>query len=333
MLNKATDIINQRRISARIENEKRFQEIEAKIPEIAEINRILSHTSIEIIKAIHSGEERSKKIKELENHNIQAQKLTEYHLKSKGYPADYLEIKYTCSRCSDTGYYKGRRCSCFDDLVGKLAVNSLNETSPLKLCSFETFNLSYYRGISTMEDDDCYTTMYNNFQYCRKYASSFSKNSENIFISGKTGLGKTHLSLAIAKTLLEKGWNVLYDSIINFLDKIADEHFGRSKDTNTLSIIMNVDLLIMDDLGTEQDTSFYTSTVYNIINTRLNKGLPTIISTNLTPKEVEKKYDPRIASRLFTMYDYLKFTGKDVRSIKASQKSKEVMKNYNGNRN
>lgn len=324
---KALEIINNRRLAAKTENDRRYAEIERLIPEVAEINRMLSHTSIEIVKAITSGQNVQGQMKALEMKNLQAQNMISQLLASKDYPADYLDMEYSCIKCSDTGFYQGKRCSCLEELAGKLAVQALNETSPLKLCSFDSFDLSYFKGVTTSEDDDCYTTMSNNFSYCKRYASSFSKESRNIFISGNTGLGKTHLSLAIAERLLTAGWNVLYDSAVNYLTKIESEHYGRTEG-DTLSILMNADLLILDDLGSEYDKSFYTSTIYNIINTRLNKGLPTIISTNLTPGEIEARYEPRIVSRLLTMYDYLKFTGKDVRQIKANETSRKTISQY-----
>lgn len=330
--NKALEIINNRRVSAKTENDKRYDEIERKIPEIAEINRILSHTSIEILKTISSGKNVKGQMKTLELKNKQAQDMITQLLVSRGYPNDYLDMKYGCDRCADTGFYDGKRCSCFDELVGKISVQKLNESSPLKLCSFDTFDLSYYKDVKTNEDDDCYTTMSNNLNYCKRYAMSFSRNSGNIVISGQTGLGKTHLSLAIAERLLSQGWNVLYDSAINYLNKIENEHFGRSNgETDTFAVMMDADLLIIDDLGSEYETSFYKATVYNIINTRLNKGLPTIISTNLKPEDIEKRYEPRIVSRLFTMYDYLKFTGKDVRTIKADKTARETINYYRKN--
>ena len=328
--NKALEIINNRRVRAKSENDRHFSEIERQIPEVAEINRQLSFTSIEILKAINSGNNTLGQLKAMEVKNRQAQEMIASLLVSRGYPADYLDIKFTCSKCSDTGFYDGKRCSCLEELIGKLSVQELNESSPLKLCSFETFDLSYFKGIQTNEDDDCYTTMSNNLDYCRRYVSTFSRTSRNIFISGKTGLGKTHLSLAIAERLLNQGWDVLYDSTINYLTKIESEYYGRSEG-DTLNILLNADLLILDDLGSEYEKAFYTSTIYNIINTRLNKGIPTIISTNLTPAEIEPRYDARIVSRLLTMYDYLKFTGKDVRAIKAGRNTRESINMYGKN--
>ena len=81
-------------------------------------------------------------------------------------------------------------------------------------------------------------------------------------------------------------------------------------------MLLTVDLLILDDLGTEFETSFNTSLVYNVINTRLNRGLPTIISTNLDYQKINEKYEERIVSRLFAVYDCFEFIGEDVRILK-----------------
>lgn len=315
---RALDAVTSRRLAAKSLNDRRNEEIEKKIPEISEINSMLAQSSIEILKIITKGENVSLNMQILENKNLQAQQMIRSLLAQNGYPEDYLDLKYTCSKCEDTGFVNGIRCQCLEEAAGKIAVSELNSSSPLQLSTFETFKLDYYRGVSVAGDSDCYITMSNNYDYCLDYVRTFSKYSHNVFISGKTGLGKTHLSLAIAERLLKMNWNVLYGSAINFMDKIESEHFGRSEG-DTLSVLLDADLLILDDLGTEYDKQFCTSTVYNIINTRLSKCIPTIISTNLTPQEIEKRYEPRIVSRILSNYDYLKFNGNDVRQMIRAQ--------------
>ena len=130
---------------------------------------------------------------------------------------------------------------------------------------------------------------------------------------GKTGLGKTHLSLAVANRVLEKGYSVIYDSIINILQKIEREHFSRDHNYETLDLVMKTDLLILDDLGTEYESQFYSSTIYNIINTRLNSGKPTIINTNLELSVIRRRYDERVVSRITGVYRCMEFKGEDVR--------------------
>ena len=144
-----------------------------------------------------------------------------------------------------------------------------------------------YRGRNESETQQCRAVMSRIFDHCRRYANSFTTDSENIFMFGGTGLGKTHLSLSIAKEVLKKGYSVLYDSAINILRKIESEHFSYDHLSDMLDLVMDTELLIRDDLGTEYETKFYSSTIYNIINTRLNRSKPTIISTNMKfPKKI-----------------------------------------------
>ncbi|NLK70900.1 MAG: ATP-binding protein [Clostridiales bacterium] len=315
---RAIDIIAKRRLDAKQNYENNYKIAEEKIPEIVEINRQLANTSLELFNIIKAGgDDMNKRLEELKIRNLQAQDMVENLLVQNNFPRDFLNIKYTCEICSDTGFVQNSRCKCLQELIRELSVKVLNSHSQIKLCSFKTFKLDYYKNIITSDGTNCYEAMSHVLSYCMKYAYEFSLNSKSIFMLGNTGLGKTHLSLSIAEKVIEKGYKVLYDSIINYLRQIEKEHFGRdTSGTDTLGLILDADLVILDDLGSEHDTSFYVSTIYNIVNTRLNKGLPTIINTNLTPQELESKYEPRLVSRLFAMYDYLKFIGNDIRHIK-----------------
>ena len=303
--------IEARRMNANALAEKRYAEVIRKIPEIDEINRRLTGTGIELMNAFISSDNPQEKVESIRKSNLEAQRLIAELLKKNGYPADYLDVKFNCPLCGDRGYYEGKRCKCFTALMRKLATDRLNASSQVKLYSFDDFSIDYYHT----QGDDCTENMVGVLEYCRAYARNFSLDSKSIFMLGKTGLGKTHLSLAIASEVIKKGYNVAYDSIINYLRLIESEHFGRSQG-NTLELILASDLLIMDDLGSEFESSFYSSVIYNIINTRLNCSRPTVISTNLTPQQLQNRYDDRIVSRLFAMYDYLKFTGSDIRQAK-----------------
>jgi len=312
--NAAIRIINERKTKSERDAEERKIQLEEKIPGFKEINEKLSSTLCELAKiVILKSPDAENQIEKIRQKNLESQKIKADLLVSNGYPSDYLDTHYTCDICGDTGIFGGRRCRCFNEIVEKIKIESFNENSSVKMCSFDDFSLSYYEG----KDADVMTRI---LGYCKKYALSFSKSSESVFMCGDTGLGKTHLSLSIAKEVISKGYNVAYDSIINYLNDIEKEHYGKS-DKNTLAMITSVDLLILDDLGAEVKNAFNHSTIYNIINTRINRNLPTIISSNLTSDDVSERYDDRVASRIFGEYTYLRFAGNDIRQIKKIKKS------------
>ncbi len=312
IFDKAQAIMTNRRMSAVSENERRIREINAKLPQIKEVNDVLFNTGKELISIISSGNraEIDKKIQQLRNYNNGAQSMARKILVENGYPANYLDIQYNCPLCSDTGYNGSRFCSCFNKLCGKLSADELNKNAQLKLSNFDSFLLSYYQG-------DNYFTMKRILEFTQQYAATFSPAaSGSIFMTGRTGLGKTHLSLAIANTVLSNGYSVIYDSVINILRSIEREHFSREHSSEMIDLVMSTELLILDDLGTEYETQFNNSTIYNIINTRLNSGKPTIISTNLDFKGISKRYDERVVSRIISVYTCLQFQGEDVRMQK-----------------
>lgn len=317
ILQEAQRIVSSRRLYAKSENERRYQEVNARIPQLAEINRQLAQTAIKVLDTLKDGENIQQRLDVLQRQNLEAQEISKQLLASHGYAPDYLDMHYTCEKCQDTGYLHGGMCDCVKKLLATLAVNKMNEHAQLSLSSFDQFSLEYYRNKRDERNNDCYQVMESILRACQGYAQNFSTQSPSLLFYGNTGLGKTHLSLSIANEVLQKGYDVIYDSIINLLQQIEREHFGREKsDMDTLELLLQVDLLILDDLGTEFDTPFYVSTVYNIINTRINRGLPTIINTNLDHAGIRRRYEERIVSRLFAVYECLHFVGSDIRLMK-----------------
>ncbi len=308
IFDKAQSIMTNRRMRAISENEQRIREINQKLPQIKEINDVLYNTGKELIKIISAKNQPDvqQKIQQLRQYNEGAQAMSRRILAENGYPEDYLDIHYTCPICCDTGYNGSRFCSCFNKLCGKLSADELNKSAHLKLSSFNSFSLVYYKG-------DDYFTMKRIYEFTNQYANTFNPKADSLLMFGRTGLGKTHLSLAIAKTVREKGYSVIYDSVINILRNIEREHFSREHSSEMIDLIMDTDLLILDDLGTEYETQFYNATIYNIVNTRLNSSKPTIISTNLDFAGINSKYGERVVSRIVAAYTCLEFQGNDVR--------------------
>lgn len=324
LFTQALAAVQARRMAAAAEQQRRFDEIGGKIPQIAEINAQLATTSTRLFEVMQDGRDVEARLESLKNENLEAQRIISQLLVQNGYPADYMELHYQCGRCNDTGYCGGVYCECLKKEIASAAIRKMNENAQLKLATFEQFSLDYYKGLTSEQGEDCYAVMRRIFAACKRYAQNFTPDAPSLLFYGRSGLGKTHLSLAVAHDVIAKGYDVIYDSIINLLERVEREHFGRTQDGdsgNTLEVLLHVDLLILDDLGTEFTSPFYVSVIYNLINTRLNRGKPTIISTNLDHAELRRRYEERILSRLFAAYEPLHFIGTDIRLQKKKQRN------------
>ena len=240
-------------------------------------------------------------------------------LREAGLSREEISPRYTCPLCKDTGFTDGRMCRCFLELQRSLAYEKLSMNVPLEKCTFSSFSLSYYQ-----EDPRAYRQMENIFAACKGYAEKFRKNSPSLLFKGGTGLGKTHLSLAIAGAVIEKGFGVIYGSAQSFAVSLEKERFDRREDGepgDTHSQLLSCDLLILDDLGTEFPSAYVNAALYDIINSRMLAEKPTIISTNLSMKELEERYSERFASRIAGYYGMLGFLGNDIRIEKRKQKN------------
>lgn len=303
-------------------SEKRKSLFFLKNKRASEIEKLLSRTSISAAKAVIGGKNCKEQLKILKEKNLSLQKELNEILKKNNLPSDYLEVQYCCKKCKDTGFIDGKMCSCLKQILKKEAYEELNALSPLSLSSFDTFSLDYYPPDSAEDGVFIKSKMKKILNFCAEYSKNFSNNSENLFMTGKTGLGKTHLSLAIANEVINKGFGVIYASTPNIISKLERERFKKDGTfENTESHILNCDLFILDDLGTEFQTSFSNSTIYNLINSRILYKRPTIISTNYSIQEIQKNYSERLVSRLWGHFKLLSFAGHDIRSQIASEKA------------
>lgn len=313
---RAEEELSARRASASAERQRHLSEIQNKAPEIYKLYRSLPSLNFAVMQLIGSGKPKSeidRIVSENKEKNMRTRQTINTMLEEFGYGRDYLDHNYNCKKCCDTGFVEGKRCECHEKLLMRYTIEELNEKCSIQLHDFEEFDLSYYP--ETNESVSPRAKMQVVYNYCRDYADNFTKDSPSLFFLGNTGLGKTMLSSCIAKQLLENGEEVFFGSVLKLLREIEEEHFGR-KDGNTIDIICNMGLVILDDLGSEFKTSFTESALYEIINERINRGKPTIISTNISPKELNEKYNDRIISRLTGCFTPLMFIGNDVRQEK-----------------
>lgn len=318
---RAEEILSNKRLEALHNQDRTKSIVYSKFPRLQQIEQQLVVIGSETAKAVLNGVSAKEMIKKLAEKSLELQNEAKYILTSNGYSEDALEPHYSCERCNDTGRYDdetGRTvlCDCLKKIRIDVACDELNKTSPLELSSFDNFRLDYYdTAVENGATTSPYERMSKVFAYCKKYAKDFSLNSPSIIMRGATGLGKTHLSLAIANQVIQSGFGVIYVSAPMLLSQLEKSHFKYDYDTEeeTINSLVNCDLLIIDDLGTEFQSNYATSTIYNIFNSRLLNRKPTIMNTNLTLKELESSYSPRFVSRVMGNCSKIDFLGRDIR--------------------
>lgn len=219
--------LSRRRAYALDEQERRHDEVAEKFPDLLRIEKEMTQAGLSIAKAI--GRPDAKKfIENLAAQSKKAQAERKAILSQGRYPEDYLETPYKCKRCEDSGFVNGKRCDCFKELLRQLSFKELQKSSPLSLSSFESFSLDYYPNeIDPKLHIIPRRRMAEIYQFCINYAEDFTSHSPSLFMYGATGLGKTHLSLSIAREAINKGYAVIYGSAQNLLSKLEREHFSR----------------------------------------------------------------------------------------------------------
>ena len=313
---KAELILSQRRLEAKERAKNRREDIFARIPQAEALDREIAYISLQAARSIIEGENAREKLCALRDRSLDVQKQLEELLVANGYSSEQLDEQYTCADCEDTGYIDGIMCDCMKRLLQKTAYEQLNALSPLSLCSFDDFSVDMYSDeLLSGGKTSARRKMSRIFEYCVNYAESFTPSSRSILMQGATGLGKTHLSLSIAKEVIAKGFGVVYCSAPNILRQLEKEYFSK-ENGQTEEALIESDLLIIDDLGTEFMSKFSTSAVHNLVNTRMTQGKPTIINTNFNTAEIEQFYGMRFVSRIIGEFDRLDFVGADVRQIK-----------------
>lgn len=314
----------QKRLNALIDLDKRKNDLYSSNKRLEEIDNELNNYALNTAKNILSNSNGTSLI-DLQNKISDLKKEKEQILQSLNIDDNFFKPSFECSICEDTGYvqdgYNFNLCNCIKQKLFDIEYNKSN-ISNLEKDNFDNFDFNLY---SDKVDEKLYSSNLSprdNIKNIKEIASSFINNfdepvEKNLLFLGNTGLGKTFLSNCIANELLNKGKTVLYQTAPVMLDTIIDYRFNKPAATNIYDNILDVDLLIIDDLGTECMNSMKFSELFNVINTRLlnqnNHVTKTIISTNLNLKELSEKYDERIFSRFVGFYNICRFFGEDIR--------------------
>ena len=323
LLARARGELDNIRAKNRDEMQRRYAVVCARVPEIRDIDaRLRAHMAQLVRLTIGKGPDMQAEIAALREKNLDLQMHRAELLTAAGFGSDYLDELVSCPLCRDTGLYQGGVCRCLDRLYNRELTRELGTLMRRGDESFNKFDLSLYPAesdpVSGMVPRE---VMRKVSDACRRYADNFSRASTNLLFQGGTGLGKTYLSACIARVVAERGFSVCYDTAAAALDNYEKAKFNRDTEEGEAAAVRikrmeSCDLMILDDLGTEMPTPMGQSALYTLINNRLVNGKKTIVSTNLTNEELNKRYTPQIASRILGEFQCLPFVGTDIRRLK-----------------
>ena len=292
--------------------EERRTQARRTVPGLAELDDVLLSTGVRIMEAIRKNDG-GRAFDEVKKETDLLAKRRGELLEAHGFPRDYLDPHFDCPLCGDTGYANGRRCVCMKKALYEAQAALSGLGSLLGSQTFENFSLAYYPDKTAAREV---------LDFCKEFAASGVEAGRNMLLLGTTGLGKTHLSTAIADTVMKNGGSVIYESAPNILADFRYEQFCRGYNDNSpvrTDKYFGADLTVIDDLGSEMPGPFAASVLYNLINTRLNNKKSLLINTNLTMRELAGRYDNRIASRLLGQFKTFTLTGSDIRMLKRKQ--------------
>ena len=311
----------QKRRKSEIDLEHRKEELYKRYPRLEEIDIQINKISINKAKAIlkkNSTDDFEEKIYKLKMEK-------EEILKKEKIDKSFFKQAYECDICKDTGYTLDKnnkmiQCNCLTQNILNSLYNKSNlsniDMENFKNFDEEVFSNKILSGFGGSPRDNIINIKNAGWNFINNFDDP---NTKNLLFLGNTGLGKSYMSNCIANELLKKGKTVLYQTAPVLLETIIDNKFNKYKTSNTNDFynqVLTVDLLIIDDLGTEYLNAMKLSELFTIINTRLlnlNKITKTIISTNLDIRQIFNVYEERIGSRIAKYYDRYQFFGEDLR--------------------
>lgn len=301
---------------------RRKTEIKEKIPEIFNIERKIGSLCVELsISAFKDLVNREEHLNNLRTSITELRAKKGELLFVNNYPVDYLDLHYRCPKCKDTGFIGTEKCSCYNKILVTIHYKNSDLKELTKENNFDNFDISLF---SSKKEDDMIESprrnMEKNLSRSIEFLKNFKNSKINMLFYGNSGTGKTFLSNCIAKDLLDKGYLVVYRTAESLIQNLKQIRFEGSSSLENL--LIDCDLLIIDDLGTEQLSDFSKTEIFNLINKKLLKGKSMLISTNFILEELVKIYSERISSRLLGNFILCKFYGDDIRIKKNLNRKK-----------
>ena len=310
-------IYNQRQFQDKYEQDQRREEVYQKVPQIRQIEDEISSQAVRCARKLLDGDTNAKE--ELKQHIEDLREQKEVLLSAFGFPADYMEMHYACPECQDTGYVDGRKCRCFKKEEIRLLYSQSNIEEVLLRENFDSFSYEYYDDRVVIPEIQMTVADYMRqvHTWCKEYVENFEKKGGNLIFTGSTGVGKTFLTNCIAKALIDQYQSVIYLSSNDLFDVFSKNkfHYDTEEEMKDMyQYILDCDLLIIDDLGTELNNTFVSSQLFYCINERLLRKKSTIISTNLSMTMLRDTYSDRISSRIISQYSIIPLYGDDIRT-------------------
>ena len=309
----------QQQLQNRHEQENRIAEVYKKIPAIKELDDSISSCAVKSARRLLDGDQGALKELRAEIADLREQKSV--LLRAYGFSPDYMEMHYKCPDCQDTGYSEGRKCHCFRQAEMKYLYAQSNIEEIVTLENFSTFSFEYFDDSSVLPVLGRTVRQYMKqvVETCHRFVDDFSTEHGNLLFTGPTGVGKTFLTNCIARELIDRYYSVIYlsaNDLFEVFSKNRFEYQAEEEIKGMYQYILDCDLLIIDDLGTELNNSFTSSQLFYCINERMNMKRSTIISTNLSPARLRDSYTDRVTSRIMSGYRMIPLYGGDIRLLK-----------------
>ena len=299
--------------------EERRQEIYARLPVVRQLEAEIAERSVACAKKLLEGDKSVLDRLKEDLKDLREQKSL--IIRAAGYPDDYLELHYRCPDCRDTGLIDGRKCHCFLQAQMKLLHAQSNLEDVLERENFNALSYEYYDDTEILPQLGITNAAYMRrvVAGCREFVRDVDKKHDNLLFTGSTGVGKTFLTNCIARELMDDFHSVIYLTASDLFDVFSRNKFDydNAEDMKDMyRFILDCDLLIIDDLGTELNNSFTSSQLFYCINERMNMSRSTIISTNLTLARLRDSYTDRVTSRIMSGYRIIPLYGGDIRLLK-----------------
>lgn len=210
--------------------------------------------------------------------------------------SDFLP-KFDCETCNDTGVLSGKFCDCFKKRYYEILCDYLG-IGQIRNVTFSDVDFSKIKDTKQRKKLESNYKLFK--KYCDKYPSVKYKNA---LIMGGTGVGKSYLMYAVANEFMKNGFSVLYVSAIKLNSLMLSYHtsFVSERDVY-LADVIDCDLLIIDDLGSEQKIKNVTDEyLLKILDEREKADKPVFVTTNLNEEQLKNSYNERVFSRLFNV--------------------------------